>query len=38
MKDIEYYKRAKTCKKFGIAFQLFKTLKCNIDKLITPVL
>ena len=32
------YKRYKTGKQFITAFQLFKTLKINIDKLITPIL
>ena len=38
MKDGKYYKRDKPSKTFITAFQLFKTLKTNIDKLITPIL
>ena len=37
MKDGNYYKRDKTGKKCITAFQLFKLLNYNIDKLITPM-
>ena len=38
MKDGKDYDRNKTGKNFTTAFQLFKTLKCDIDKLTTPIL
>ena len=38
MKYGKYYKLDKTCNKFITAFQLFKTLSSNIDKLIAPML